>query len=258
MCGRFALTVTPQELEAIFGLDALDSFPPRYNIAPTQPVLLVMSGETPPPGSNRPDRKALLVRWGFLPSWVKDPSAFPLLINARSETAIEKASFKVAMRHRRALIPATGFYEWKRDGNKKLQAYWIRPRNGGVVAFGALMETWNDHHGSEMDTAAILTTAANETLRPIHDRMPVVIAPEDYSRWLDCKSQEPRHVADLMRPVQPDFFEAIPVSPRINKVANTGPDVQERDAGDGLVEPPPKKARKPDTPSDPGDQMSLF
>lgn len=256
MCGRFSLTVSRDELEAAFGLAGLDAFPPRYNIAPTQPILMIMTGETPPPGSNRPDRKALLVRWGLLPSWVKDPGNFQLLINARSETATEKPSFRTAMRHHRALIPASGFYEWRRDGNRKLQAYWIRPKHGGIVAFGALMETWSDKHGSEMDTGCILTTGANETLRAIHDRMPVVIQPEDYARWLDCKSQEPRHVADLLRPAQADFFEAIPVSDKVNKVSNLGPELQERqDVGGHQTI---KKSRKDDPPDPSDDQMSLF
>ncbi|MGH6762801.1 MAG: SOS response-associated peptidase [Phyllobacterium sp.] len=256
MCGRFALTVSPEELEANFGLAGLDAFPPRYNIAPTQPILLVMTGETPPPGSNRPDRKALLARWGFMPAWVKDPASYPLMINARAETAAEKSSFRTAMRHHRALIPASGFYEWRRDGNRKLQAYWIRPRHGGIVAFGALMETWSDRFGSEMDTGCILTTAANDTLRAIHDRMPVVIQPEEYARWLDCKTQEPRHVADLLRPVQADFFEAIPVSDKVNKVSNLGPELQDRQDAD---EPPvSRKPRKTDPPDTPDDQMSLF
>lgn len=226
MCGRFTLTATPEEVEAHFGIAEQLSFPPRYNIAPTQPILLVMAGPPRDPGSNLPDRQSLLVRWGFTPAWSKDPKAMPLLINARSETAAEKASFRAAMRHRRVLVPATGFYEWKRDGTRKSQPWFIRPTGGGIVAFGALMETWAEPGGSEIDTAAILTTTANATLAPIHDRMPVVIRPEDYSVWLDCRTREPRDVAHLLQPVEPGFFETIPVSDKINKVANTGPEVQ--------------------------------
>ena len=226
MCGRFTLTATPEEVEALFALLELEGFPPRYNIAPTQPILMVVSGERREPGSNLPERRALLVRWGLIPSWAKNPRDMPLLINARSETAAEKASFRAAMRHRRALVPASGFYEWRRDGSKKSQPYFIRPKGGGLVAFAGLMEMWHEPGGSELDTGAILTTQANADVAAIHDRMPVVIRPEDFSRWLDCKGQEPRDVADLLQPVEPGFFEAIPVSDKVNKVSNAGPDIQ--------------------------------
>lgn len=228
MCGRFALLALPEELQEFLSLVELEGFPARYNIAPTQPVLAVIEGDRPEPGSNQPARRALLLRWGLIPGFVKDPREFPLLINARSETAIGKASFRAAMRHRRILIPASGFYEWRRPekGSKeKSQAYWVRPRKGGIVAFAGLMETWSSADGSEVDTGAILTADAPANFRHIHDRMPVVIAPEDFSRWLDCKTQEPREVADLMVSPQPDLFEAIPVSDRVNKVANTGPEL---------------------------------
>lgn len=175
----------------------------------------------------------------------------PLLINARSETAAEKASFRAAMRHRRALIPASGFYEWKRFGPGQAQAYWVKPRDGGIVAFGGLMETWAEPGGSEMDTAAILTTPANERIAHIHHRMPVVIKPVDFDRWLDCIGNEPRDVAELMRPVEPDFFEAVPVSDAVNKVANSGPEIQER--VEPMEEPVAGVKPKPDD-----GQMSLF
>ncbi len=254
MCGRFALNVSPEELAEVLGLLDLEDFPARFNIAPTQPILVVVSGEPSEPGSNRPDRGAMLVRWGFTPGWVKDPTQFPLLINARAETAIGKASFRAAMRHRRVLVPASGFYEWHRPSKQtgeKSQPYWIKPRHGGIVAFAGLMETWSSADGSEVDTGAILTTAANATIAPIHDRMPVVIKPEDFSRWLDCKTQEPRDVADLMRPVEDDFFEAVPVSDKVNKVANMGADLQTP----VTLDKPPSPAGKK-TPDD--GQLSFF
>lgn len=257
MCGRFALIATPEQTAACVGMADVGDFPARYNIAPTQPILTVIAGEPGAPGSNLPDRRALLVRWGLVPAWVKDPKDFPLLLNARSESAADKASFKAAMRHRRVLIPASGFYEWKRNGPRPAQAYWIRPRRDAVVAFGGLMETWSEPGGSEVDTGAILTTAANSDVGHIHERMPVVIKPEDFSRWLDCRAMEPRDVADLLRPVEPGFFEAIPVSDRVNKVANISPDLQAR------VDPAAREGetrRKPLKPegSAPEDQMSLF
>ena len=249
MCGRFALTAAPDAAETFLGVAGLEAFPPRYNIAPTQPVLAAIAGPRRDPGSNLPDRQALLVRWGFIPGWTKDVKQMPLLINARSETAAEKPAFKAAMRHRRALLPASGFYEWKRERGRTGQAYWIRPRHGGLVAFGALLETWSEPGGSEIDTGAILTTAANSAISHIHERMPVVIRPEHFSDWLDCVANEPRDVADLLRPVDPDFFEAIPVSDKVNKVDNATPDIQDR------VEPTSRsESVKTEVPA----QMTLF
>lgn len=253
MCGRFALTATPDQTAAFLGLAEVEEFPARYNIAPTQPVLMALAGPQREPGSNLPDRQAMLVRWGLLPAWVEDTKAFPLLINARSEGVVEKASFKAAMRHRRALVPASGFYEWQQSGSGKGQPYWIRPKRGGVVAFAGLIETFSEPGGSEMDTGAIITTQANSGIAHIHDRMPVVIDERDFARWLDCRTQEPRHVLDLLKPAEPDFFEAIPVSDLVNKVANAGPEIQER----GIVEPQAEKIRRRKPGAD-EDQMSLF
>ncbi|MDK1375499.1 SOS response-associated peptidase [Sinorhizobium sp. 6-70] len=257
MCGRFALTATPEELMELFGLLEAEDFPARYNIAPTQPIIVVVASDRAKPGSNLPERKALLVRWGFMPGWVKDPRKFPLLINARSESAVGKAAFRAAMRHRRILVPASGFYEWRRPakgGGESSQAYWVRPKGGGIVAFAGLMETWSSADGSEVDTAAILTTGSNKVIRHIHDRMPVVIQPEEFARWLDCRTQEPREVADLLTPAPDDYFEAIAVSDKVNKVANTGPELQD--------EAVPVKSPQPASPNrhrneDDG-QMSLF
>jgi len=254
MCGRFAFSASLEELLAVFGLIDAEDFPPRYNIAPTQPILLVVGGEGHrEPGSNLPNRRAMLARWGLIPAWTKDPRDLPAHFNARSETAAEKASFKTAMRHRRVLIPASGFYEWRRSAQKRSQAYWIRPKAGGIVAFGGLMETYAEPGGSEVDTAAILTTGASADIADIHDRMPVVIGPENFEAWLDCRSREPRDVAHLMRPPEAGLFEAIPVSDKVNKVANTGPDLQER------VEPAADLSgqRAADKPSQAG-QLTLF
>ena len=249
MCGRFALIADKDDIEALLSLLDLEAFPPRYNIAPTQPILLVIAGPRRDPGSNLPDRRALLVRWGLIPGWAKNPAELPPLFNARAETAAEKASFKAAMRHRRALIPASGFYEWRREGASRRQAYWVRPRHRKPIAFAGLMETWAEPGGSEIDTGTILTTHANATIRHIHDRMPVVIDPQNFSRWLDCVNHEPRDVADLLKPADPDFFEAIPVSDKVNKADNTGPELHDPVV---VVEPEPKQT---DMSSD---QLTLF
>src|SRR5690606_28412669 len=119
-----------------------------YNIPPTEPIMMVFRAHPRAPGSNLPENRVMLVRWGFIPNWAKDPKQLPLLINARSETAIEKAAFRAAMRHRRTLVPASGFYEWKRVGSGKAQPYWVRPRNGPGVAFAGLMETFAEPGGS--------------------------------------------------------------------------------------------------------------
>jgi len=252
MCGRYALIPDPDELAEVFGLMDLEDFPPRYNIAPTQPILIVTGGPPREPGSNLPQRRSLLVRWGFIPGWAKDPKSLPLMINARSEEAAGKPAFRAAMRHRRVLVPTSGFYEWKKLGPKERQPYWVRPKGGGVIAFAGLMETWHDPGGSEIDTAAILTTAANDDLRPIHERMPVVIHQQDFTRWLDCRDQEPRDVADLMRPAEPGLFEAIPVSDKVNSYANMGPEVM------APVSEPERPAPQAPPAKPAEDQLDLF
>jgi putative SOS response-associated peptidase YedK len=159
------------------------------------------------------------------------------------------------MRHRRALVPASGFYEWRQKAGGKGQPYWIRPKQGGLVAFGALMETYAEPGGSEMDTGAIVTTSASADIAHIHLRMPVVIEPEHFSRWLDCRTLEPRHVADLLRPAAEGFFEAVPIADLVNKVANTGPEIQERFVAiDGPESATPKR-RKAEVDDS---QMTLF
>jgi putative SOS response-associated peptidase YedK len=228
MCGRFYIVLTPEEVAELMALHDVEPFPPRYNIAPTQPVLMVCQGPRSEPGSNFPGRISMLVRWGLIPSWVKDVKTFPLLLNARCESVLEKNSFKAAIRYRRTLIPASGFYEWKRTGEKKSQPYLVRPRHGGLVAFAGVMENYLAPDGSEIDTGAILTTQSNPSFMPIHDRMPLVIQPENFDRWLDCRNYEPREVADLFAPVDDGFFEAIPVSDKVNKVINCGVDIQDR------------------------------
>jgi putative SOS response-associated peptidase YedK len=250
MCGRFAVEASPEAIARHFLIAGLDEFPPRYNIAPAQPILAVTAGPPREPGSNLPGRSALLVRWGLIPAWIKNTSDLPLLFNARSETAAEKAAFRAAMRHRRALVPASGFYEWRRTGRNMSQAYWVRPKHGGTVAFGAILETFAEPGGSEIDTGAILTTQASPDLAGIHDRMPVVIHPRDFSRWLDCVNHEPRDVADLMRSPAAGLFEAVPVSDRVNKVTNMGADLLRR------TEPAEGASRK----GEPGStgQLELF
>ena len=225
MCGRYALTATPEEVRALFGYLDGEDFPPRYNIAPTQPVAIVRLAQ----GA----RRFVLVRWGLVPSWVKDPKRFALLFNARAETASEKPAFRAAMRYRRCLFPASGFYEWRRGPGETKQPYWVRPRGGGLVAFAGLWETWSDRDGGEIDTACILTTDANATIAPIDDRMPVVIEADDFDRWLDCRGYAPDAVTELLRPAPAALFEAIAVGSRVNTAANDDPALQDPVAAGG-------------------------
>ena len=246
MCGRFSLIADDKDMAAFMGELLSEAFgpnmPPRYNIAPTQPIAIVTAG---PSGQ----KEGLLARWGFVTSWVKDPKSFTLLINARSETAAEKPSFRNAMRHRRVLVPASGFYEWQRFGKgQKSQAYWVRPRDGSMVAFGGLLETWAGSDGSEVDTACIISTAANQSFSAIHHRLPLVVHPADFDQWLDCKTQEPRDIEHLLKPAPDDYFEAIPISDAVNKVSNSSPSIQDR------ITEEPRIATV--DPAD--DQMSLF
>ncbi len=238
MCGRFTLTASPDRTAELLALAAIEPFPPRYNIAPTQPILIAIGGGTERPGANLPDRTAFLVRWGLIPAWVKDPKDFPLLINARAETAATKNSFRGAMKYRRCLIPASGFYEWRRHknpakGERKSDAYFLRPSDDAPFAFAGLMESYLAVDGSEIDTAAILTTAANDTIGAIRDRMPVVVRACDHERWLDCRHHDPAAVADILDAANDDFFTPVRISDTVNTVANTGPEVQEPLDGDG-------------------------
>ena len=220
MCGRYVLTATPEELQALFGYLDGESFPPRYNIAPTQPIAIVRMSH----GA----RRFALVRWGLVPGWVKDPKAFALLINARAEGLADKPAFRGAFQYRRCLVPASGFYEWRTGPDRRKYPFLIRPRAGGTIAFAGLHESWMGANGSEIDTACIITTTANATVGTIHERMPVVIAPGDYERWLDTRANPPGSVVDLLRPAPENLFEMVAVSTRVNAA---------RDDDPGLIEP---------------------
>lgn len=245
MCGRYTLTMTPEELKRLFRYAETPNFPPRFNIAPTQPIAIVRS--------DGGERHFQLVRWGLIPSWVKDPASFTLLLNARSETAAEKPAFRGSMRHRRCLVPASGFYEWRRVGSTK-QPFFIRPRDGGAVAFAGIWDHWLGADGSEIDTAAILTTSANGLVSQIHDRMPVVIPEADWDAWLDTAGREVRHVAGLLKPAPEELFEAIPVSTRVNAVRNDDPEVQAPISEPLTAEEPPSADHADEEPK----QGSLF
>lgn len=220
MCGRYAITLPPEAMREAFAYREQPNFPPRYNIAPTQPVPVVRLDEG--------RRQFILMRWGFIPGWVKDPKDYPLVINVRSESASEKPSFRAALTRRRCLMPADGFYEWHRLGEGRQQEnrpYLFRKPDHGFFAFAALWETWHSPDGSEIDTVAIVTGPANGQMAAIHHRSPVIVPPEAFDAWLD-PSAESAAVQALMRPPPDDLFEMFRLGAGVNKVANDGPDVQ--------------------------------
>ena len=216
MCSRYSLALSPEEVRTYFGYDDTPNFPARYNIAPTQPVAVVCRDRD---GA----RRFRLMRWGLLPYFVKDPKRFPTLINARAEDALSKASFRNAMRRRRCLVPADGFYEW--TGSKRARRpFLLRPRKGGLFAFAGIWESWR----GEIDTVAILTCPANTLVEKLHDRMPVVLAEEHFGAWLDAEGTSAEDAAELLRPAPDDLLEAIEVDPKINDSRKDEPGIQEK------------------------------
>ena len=212
MCGRYVISSTPAALRAYLGYGEEPNFPPRYNVAPTQPIPIVRL--------NGHKRQFVLMRWGLIPAWVKDPRAFALLINARAEWVIDKPAYRAAMRRRRCLIPADGFYEWKQIGRRR-QAYYVRrAKSTEPLAFAGLWETWIGANGEELDTAAIVTTAANRRLAAIHPRMPVVVPLEAFDLWLDCAQVDAKTAAVLLAAAPDDLLDAHEVSAAVNRVGN--------------------------------------
>ena len=224
MCGRYAITLPPEAMRRLFGYSDQPNFPPRYNVAPTQPVPIV----TCPKAGEGP--RFSLVRWGFLPGFVKDPKTFPLIINARAEGVETKPSFRAAMRRRRCLFMADGWYEWRRAtspaGKMVKQPFLLRRRDRQPMGFAGLYETWSDPQGGEVDTGCIITTSANAATVAIHDRMPAIIDPRDFDVWLDCASERTDAALPLLRPAPDDLIEFLEVSSKVNSVRNDGPDLQ--------------------------------
>ena len=217
MCSRYSLTAPPEAVRHLFGYEPFEDFPPRYNIAPTEPVLTVLNGQS---GAREPR----LMRWGLIPSWVKDPRQFSTLINARAETAAEKPSFRGPMRHRRCLIPATGFYEWTGKPRAKIP-HLCELKTRGPFAFAGLWDHWLGADGSEIDTAAILTVTANADMAQIHDRMPLVIEEANFGRWLDCKPGSADGILDLLEALPCGLLDITRVNPRINNSRLEGPEL---------------------------------
>ncbi len=216
MCGRFTLATSPAKLTELLPLFDVPELPPRFNIAPSQPVAVAR---------RLPDRargEVVLLRWGLIPAWADDPAIGNRLINARAETVADKPSFRAAYRKRRCLVLADGFYEWQKTGARK-QPVFIHRRDGGPFAFAGLWEHW-ERDGRTIDSCTILTTAANELIRPLHDRMPVILQRGDYDRWLDPANQTAAGLEALLRPCPADLLGFHPVDARVNNPRHDAPD----------------------------------
>jgi putative SOS response-associated peptidase YedK len=217
MCGRFTLTVDPAEISDVFGnYDFPGKFAPRYNIAPTQPVIAI-------PNDGR--QKADFFIWGLIPSWAKDPSIGNKLINARGETIAEKPSFRGAFKYKRCLILADGFYEWKTQPGSKIKIpYFIHMKDRKPFAFAGLWDEWQSTDGSAVRTCTIITTEPNELMSGIHNRMPVILPQKEYDQWLDPTPQTPDKLLHLIKPLAVDGMSAHPVSTLVNKPGNDIPE----------------------------------
>jgi putative SOS response-associated peptidase YedK len=217
MCGRYTLKTPVSVLAEQFEIeDSPSSISPSYNIAPTQQVATVLA--------ENGKRKLEMLHWGLIPSWAKDPEVGNRMINARAETVAEKPSYRKAFRERRCLILADGFYEWQKTDNGK-QPFYIRMEDESPFALAGLWESWRN--GREIRSCTIITTAPNELAAPIHNRMPVILDPEDYEMWLDPDFDERDPLTSLLKPYPADVMEAYPVSRRVNKPSNNEPGVIE-------------------------------
>src|SRR5882757_8434003 len=234
MCGRYCITSAPEAIRALFRYREQPNFPARYNVAPTQPVPIVLMADG--------ERQFALVRWGLIPAWVKDPKGFSLLINARGESVNDKPAFKNAMKRRRCLFPADGFYEWKPVGNAK-RPYLARPTAGGPIAFAGLWETWTGPNGEEMETAAIVTTEANAEMAAVHHRAPVIVPPEQFDFWLDCANINEQDAASLFVRAPEGSMEVYEISTAVNRVANDSAELLK--PYDSSKEPAPQQNDKP-------------
>jgi putative SOS response-associated peptidase YedK len=213
MCGRFALYSPPSTLARRFETDPIPGMEPRYNIAPSQSVAIVRNdGEK---------RRFARVHWGLIPFWAKDAKVGYSMINARAETVAEKPAFRAAFKQRRCLIPADGFYEWQAlEGTKLKQPWFIAPQDREPMAFAGLWEHWKNPEGRSVESCTIIVTAANDLMKPIHERMPVILAPDDWDIWLAPEAGNTKILQNLLQPYPDDDLTAWPVSTNVNSPKN--------------------------------------
>jgi len=212
MCGRFTLEISSETLKVIFGVSPLENIPPRYNIAPTQLVLVLRNDLDN-------NRQLSYLKWGLIPYWAKDAAIGNHMINARSETVDQKLAFKSAFKHRRCIIPASGFYEWQKVEGKK-RPHYITLKDGSPMMFAGLWDRWTSPEGNVIESCTILTTISNELIQTLHDRMPVVLRMEDADYWLDSRITDPSQLRQLFSPYQPDLLNLYPVSNMVNSPRN--------------------------------------
>jgi putative SOS response-associated peptidase YedK len=217
MCGRFSQAQIAELDREVFKLLSVPALPPRYNVAPSQEVAVVRR-----PG-DAPERSLDLLRWGLIPSWAKDPTIGNRIINARAESVADKPAFRDSFRERRCLVPADGFYEWAKTEHGK-QLYYVRVLGGKMFAFAGLWDAWRDPTGATRETFTIITTEPNDLLRPVHNRMPVIVEPAHYDRWLDPGAHEAADLIEILRPYPADQMSYYAVSRYVNSPENEGPE----------------------------------
>jgi putative SOS response-associated peptidase YedK len=220
MCGRFALGIPRKKVKERFALGEIPDTPPRYNIAPGQLVEAVIQFED--------GRMLKLFKWGLVPHWAKDPAIGYKMINARAETVAEKPSFKAALRYRRCIVPAQGFFEWSHAGGKKGEPWFITSRTGAVMALAGLWEHYESPAGEIIESLAVITCQANGLVAPLHDRMPVLVEPGDDARWLDPKLTDAGQLQGVLASREWPDVQAYRVGLEVNSVKNDAP---------GLIEP---------------------
>lgn len=234
MCGRFTLRASAKDIADLFQVEVGPELFPRFNVAPTQEVLAIRAAADADGGSPNL-REAVRLHWGLIPSWAKDPKIGNSLINARAETVATKPAFRSAFKKQRCLVLADGFYEWKKTGKAK-QPYYITRPDGLPFAFAGLYEHWR-HGELTIDSCTIITTDANETVKELHNRMPVILAPTDFSTWLNPQEAPPR-LQELLRPLPEDELTLFPVSTKVNRPGYQGADcIESMTAEPALTEP---------------------
>ncbi|MBD1935241.1 MULTISPECIES: SOS response-associated peptidase [Cyanophyceae] len=213
MCGRFSQSKSAETIAQVFQVNNVPPLTPRYNIAPTQQIQTILQN------AEESQREFQMLHWGLIPSWAKDPKMGARMINARAETVTEKPSFRAAFKQRRCLILADGFYEWQQQEKKK-QPFYFRMNDENPFAFAGLWEHWKSDDGEVINSCTILTTEPNDLMRPIHNRMPVIIDPKDYDLWLDTEVKKPELLQPLLHPYSAEEMTAYPVSTKVNKPVN--------------------------------------